>query len=53
MHMVKKGQLRCHGGKPIFAADQFYSLAFCTLINMAHVFDQPTLLRQNRPERFV
>ena len=28
MHMVKKGQLRCPGGQPMPAADQFYSLAF-------------------------
>jgi transposase-like protein len=28
MHMVKKGQLRCPGGKRLSAEDQFYSLAF-------------------------
>jgi putative transposase len=28
MHMVKKGQLHCPGGKAMSAADQFYSLAF-------------------------
>ena len=28
MRMVKKGQLRCPGGQPMSAADQFYSLAF-------------------------
>ncbi len=27
MHMVEKGQLRCSGGQPVLAADQFYSLA--------------------------
>jgi hypothetical protein len=28
MHMVKKGQLRCPGSKPMSTADLFYSLAF-------------------------
>src|SRR5450830_301640 len=28
MHMVKKGQLHCPTGRPVAAADQFYSLAF-------------------------
>lgn len=28
MHMVKKGQLHCPGGRPMSAADQFYSLAY-------------------------
>ena len=28
MHMVKKGQLHCPGGKPMSAAQHFYSLAF-------------------------
>jgi hypothetical protein len=28
MHMIKKGQLCCTRGKPLSAADHFYSLAF-------------------------
>jgi putative transposase len=27
MHMVKKGQMRCSGGQPMSAAEQFYALA--------------------------
>ena len=39
--------LRCPAGQPMSAADQFYSLAFCTSINRAPVFDSPKLMRQN------
>ena len=28
IHLFKKGQLHCHAGQPMSAADQFYSLAF-------------------------
>jgi putative transposase len=28
MHMIRKRQLECHDGEVLFAADQFYSLAF-------------------------
>ncbi len=47
MHMIKKGQLDCPAGKPMSAADQFYSLAFLTSMSTASHFDQATLLRQN------
>jgi hypothetical protein len=27
-HMIRKGQIDCHDGEVLSAADQFYSLAF-------------------------